>query len=190
MSNMHLFFDTETSGKLDFGKSYKFENQPWAVQIGLILSDEETIYSKMVFLIQSYGRAIQPQAYNVHKISAEMCDSNGISESTACFIFLEMLMNSDMIVCHNVDFDKNIIAHMLYNNGFAEEAEYLSKFNSFCTMKNGTDITMIRSRQGYKWPTLSELYNFLFSKELTGAHDALVDINATRECFYEMIKRR
>lgn len=40
-----------------------------------------------------------------------------------------------------------------------------------------------------KWPKLGELYRFLFNKDFEGAHDAMFDVIALKECFFEMAKR-
>ena len=45
-------------------------------------------------------------------------------------------------------------------------------------------------KSGYKWPKLTELYRFLFDKEVENAHDALGDITATMECFVELHRRK
>ncbi len=55
-----------------------------------------------------------------------------------------------------------------------------------CTMKTSTNYCKLPGKYGYKYPTLTELYMKLFGKELKDAHDALVDINATAECFWEL----
>ncbi len=41
----------------------------------------------------------------------------------------------------------------------------------------------------YKWPTLSELHIKLFGKDFENAHDALADITATADCFWELRKQ-
>ncbi len=61
----------------------------------------------------------------------------------------------------------------------------------FCTSKGCKNITKIRySASEFKQPKLSELYKFLFKKEMVDAHDALVDTKALVECFMELRKRR
>lgn len=185
---MELIFDTEASGKANFKSSYN-DKQPWICQICMILSTSDTIYTKSTFLIQSDGRKISEGAYKTHGISTEECDKYGISELTACFLFLETLIAADKIVCHNVQFDRLLAAHMLYTNDFTDEAEYLMKHKNFCTMKESTDLCKIPGNYGnYKWPKLQELHNHLFGSDFSGAHGALADTEATRRCFYEIIK--
>jgi len=184
---MELFIDTETSGKFDFKSSYKKDTQPWICQIALILSDKDYIFAQACFLIESEGRRIHKDAYDVHKITTGMCDKSGIMESTACYMFLEALHCCDVIVAHNVNFDRNMVCNLLYRNDFESEAEYLLSFDSYCTMEESTDMLKLPGKFGrYKWPKLDELYHHLFKEHIEGAHDALVDTKAMRRCYYEI----
>ena len=57
----------------------------------------------------------------------------------------------------------------------------------FCTMKSSTNLCRLPGRYGnFKWPKLTELYKFLFNEEMEGAHDAMVDVRATRKCYYRL----
>ena len=38
-------------------------------------------------------------------------------------------------------------------------------------------------------PRLEELYRKLFGRNFAGAHDAMSDIQATKECFFELKRR-
>jgi len=186
---IELFFDTETSGIANFKKSFICK-QPWVCQLGMILSSQEKEYLKADFLIRSNGRIIEDQAKKVHGITESECNRYGISEKSACFLFLEALLACDTIVCHNVQFDKLLICHMLHNNGFKAEANYLNNFKYYCTMERGTELCKIPNPNprftNYKWPSLQELYNFLFGSDFEGAHDAMADIKATKTCYYKM----
>jgi hypothetical protein len=42
---------------------------------------------------------------------------------------------------------------------------------------------------GGKWPKLIELYKFLFWKEFENTHDAMADIEATKDCFLKLCKK-
>jgi len=53
------------------------------------------------------------------------------------------------------------------------------KTTSLCKLPN-------KYGNGYKWPKLSELHNFLFNEDFADAHDALGDIRATIKCFFEL----
>ena len=59
----------------------------------------------------------------------------------------------------------------------------------FCTMRAMTNVVKIPSPRGYKWPKLSEAYRFLFNRDLEGAHDAMADVRACAEIYFEFHKR-
>ena len=104
-----------------------------------------------------------------------------------------MLINHPQIkffVGHNISFDMNILAaemHRLHIDiGFVDKP-------ALCTMHDSTNLCAIPGKYGHKWPKLEELYGFLFpEKELsvTSLHDALFDIQITRECFFELALSR
>ena len=57
-------------------------------------------------------------------------------------------------------------------------------------MKSSVHVCRIPSaRGGYKWPNLTELYNYLFQTGFPEAHDALVDVKACADCFFELKRR-
>ncbi len=56
-------------------------------------------------------------------------------------------------------------------------------------MQAGSDFCHIPGKYGYKWPKLQELYIKLFGHDFDGAHNAMSDIEATQECFWELRRR-
>ena len=64
------------------------------------------------------------------------------------------------------------------------------------TMKMGMNICKIpnlsfhtRMSQPYKYPKLDELYYKLFNKHFDNQHDAMADIQATHDCYYELKRK-
>jgi len=58
-----------------------------------------------------------------------------------------------------------------------------------CTMMKSTSFCKIPGANGRpKWPKLEELYHKLFNKSFAGAHNALADVEACAECFYELVR--
>ena len=47
----------------------------------------------------------------------------------------------------------------------------------------------IEKRYGYKRPKLQELHVKCFGEEFDGAHDALADVSATKDCFFHLVKK-
>ena len=57
-------------------------------------------------------------------------------------------------------------------------------------MKGSTDYCKLQGRGfSFKPPKLAELYKFLFDEWFEGAHDAMIDVEATMRSLLELIKR-
>ena len=185
---MELFFDTETSDMYKFKKPYSDPTQPWIVQLGFILSERDKIYQEGNLLIRADGRKIAPGAEAVHCISAEASDIGGIQQEIVLELFAHLVKQADLLVCHNTQFDTNVMLSSVSNTWDSELIERLtnSKYQ-FCTMIRGTNICKLPGRYGkYKWPKLQELHKFFFGENFKDAHDALADVRATRRCYYKM----
>lgn len=191
-----LFFDTETS---DFIKKDLPANDPkqaWVVQIGALLATPEKTIDSLNTIIQSNGRSINPYAEEVHKISVFKADEEGIPELEAAEKFGLLLRQADLVVGHNFDFDWKYAVHLLERNmddlsDEARSAFYLDLPNH-CTMKDKNVVKFcgLKNKVGRaKWPKLIELHEILFEKGFDGAHDAFADITATRDCFFELVRR-
>ena len=191
-----LFFDTETS---DFIKKDLPANDPkqaWVVQIGALLATPEKTIDSLNTIIQANGRSINHYAEEVHKISVFKADEEGIPELEAAEKFGLLLRQADLVVGHNFDFDWKYAMHLLERNmdGLSDEARsafYLDLPNH-CTMKDKNVVKFcgLKNKVGRaKWPKLIELHEILFEKGFDGAHDAFADITATRDCFFELVRR-
>lgn len=191
-----LFFDTETS---DFIKKDLPANDPkqaWVVQIGALLATPEKTIDSLNTIIQANGRSINHYAEEVHKISVFKADEEGVPELEAAEKFGLLLRQADLVVGHNFDFDWKYAMHLLERNmddlsDEARSAFYLGLPN-YCTMKDKNVVKFcgLKNKVGRaKWPKLIELHEILFGKGFDGAHDAFADITATRDCFFELIKR-
>ena len=89
-----------------------------------------------------------------------------------------------------MEFDQHIVGAELYRMNMDYDA--LMDKPSLCTMLSSTNFCAIPNPNGYddyKWPKLSELYRKLFNRDFEDAHDALADITATKECFFELKRR-
>ena len=191
MNNTYLFFDTETTG---LPKNYKVhysekDNYPFLVQLAWILYQNEKEISFSDFIIIPNGFEIPESAINIHGFSNEYCNENGYDLKKILNKFYTDFKLCDMLVAHNLEFDKNIICSELYRNNAAKHAEEIYKSKGLCTMKESIDFCKIPGKYGNKFPKLSELHTQLFSENFDNAHNALNDIRATAKCFFEMKKR-
>ncbi len=189
-----LFFDTETNG---LPQNYKLGvsatiNWPRLIQLGWIITDESgNILKRKSQLIYPQSFTIAAEVTRLTGITTETARRNGVSLTDILQEFMADVESATLLVGHNIDFDRHIIGCELYRNSLDYRA--LMDKSSVCTMVRSTDFCALpsasRYHSGYKYPTLTELYTKLFGNTFTGAHDALTDITATKDCYFELLHR-
>jgi len=187
---MYLVFDTETTG---LPKNYQaplddFSNWPRLVQLAWNLYDGEgNKWESYSYIIKPEGFVIPPEAAKIHRVTQERALAEGVSLREALEHFMSDVKKSEHLVGHNISFDESIVGSELIRGGFENPIPLASKI---CTMKKSVQVCKIDNGRGsYKWPNLSELYNCLFGKSFIDAHDALVDVEACADCFFELKRR-
>lgn len=174
---MLLFFDTETTGKADFKKPFDHPCQPRLVQLAARLYDFNSPrpLQSVALIVKPLDFTISKEVSAIHGITHEMASDLGVNPRFALDIFEDFLRRAMWVVGHNVAYD---ILVMSRERGSA------IGHRSFCTMQSSTDLCKLTGQWGkYKWPKLSEVYRFAFGRDLQNAHDALVDITATKEVY-------
>ena len=188
--NNYLFFDTETTG---VPRNYKApssdtRNWPRLVQLAWILADEEgNRIHEGNLIVKPEGFVIPTDATKIHGITTQKALAEGILLKDAISMFKADLDLANFVVGHNVDFDKKIVGAEMVRLGMSDE---LGRKKSYCTMLSTTNFCKIPGPYGYKYPKLQELYKKLFGKEFDNAHDAMSDIEATEQSFWELRKRK
>ena len=187
---IRLFFDTETTG-LPKNNGY---NRPaedldtWGtarlVQLSWILDIDRVQVGYGDLIIKPDGFLIPEEASNVHGITTERALREGVGCKQAVYHFLGAVRLADEVVGHNVEFDEHVVGSELFRYW---GKNYMAGVKHIDTMKSGNVIEYvgIPSPRGYKWPKLMELYVKLFGHEFEGAHNSMMDVTATRECFWE-----
>ena len=193
---MYLFFDTETSGLPNFKASNSDPSQPWVVQLAAVLTNElNHPLQTMSLMIRSEGLPMSPEAEATHGISVSTADTYGIMPAEALGMFINLAKKSTRIIAHNISFDMRLLKIMATRicSEAKDDIYYMDEnIPKVCTMMSTTKLCNLpypSGKAGCKWPKLEELYYFLFQRQLQGAHDALVDVNATRECYFELVRR-
>lgn len=187
----YLFFDTETTGlPINYNApSSDTNNWPRLVQLAWILTDQNgKRINKCNYIIKPDGFMIPFAASDVHGITTQRAQKEGVLSATALATFLMDFNKASYIVGHNIAFDKKIVGAELIRLGMKDTMD--SK-KCFCTMQSSIDLCKIPSYNGlgYKYPKLQELHKKLFGSEFDGAHNAMSDIEATEKCFWELRKR-
>lgn len=190
-----LFFDCETSGFIKKALSYDDPDQAWLVQIGAILGNANETFDEINYLIKSNGRKINYHAEQIHGFSVERTDAEGIEELSAAEQFGLLLNQADRIVGHNLDFDWNYVYQLMQRNieELSDDARsaFYKERACHCTMKDKRIIKFcgLKNKNGQaKRPKLIELHEILFDEGFDGEHDAIADINATKDCYFKLIE--
>ncbi len=186
-----LFFDTETTG---LPKNYKApvsdsDNWPRIIQMAWMVTDENgTVVDQYKSLIKPDGWKVPEDKFwkdNGH--SNEKNEAEGVPIALVLGAFQSDCKMSDVVVAHNLEFDKAITGAEMYrlrSMSFPEKRE-------MCTKLLSTSYCRIPAKfgSGYKWPNLTELHTKLFGKAFDSAHDAMGDVAACKDCFFELKKR-
>ncbi len=183
---MYLFFDTETTG---LPKNYKApasdtENWPRMVQIAWMLyNDSGELTDSKMFIVRPEGYTIPKEASDVHGITTERALEEGVDLTFVLNEFRKAMLDSDTLIAHNISFDEKIVGAEFIRKSIERIPNKLARID---TMTESTDYCQLPGNYGYKWPNLTELHIKLFGNAFEGAHDALADVKACADCFFEL----
>ena len=185
-----LVLDTETTGFMRKELPAHHASQPWVVQIGAQLFDDDTrrVVGEVNFIVdpRSVGGSLagNEEAGKIHGITNEMIDAYGVSYKVGIAAFNNLLKRADTIVAHNMPFDFGILCscyeRMEVNTG------PLKAPRSECTVKLTKNILKLPGKyKDFKWPNLMEAYTALVDPAgFDGAHDAMVDVRACAAVYW------
>ena len=170
-----LFIDTETTGLSATDQILQFA-AIYGIFDGKKFHEEARInqYINITTKINYFAQM-------VHWISAKHVAKYDYIE-TYIDEFLEYIDKSDHVIGHNISFDIRMLQQECQR---IDKCYNWERIKTFCTMK---DINHIKDLPK-KRPRLGLLYSHLFGKEIKNAHDAMADIQATKDCFVELAKR-
>jgi DNA polymerase-3 subunit alpha len=190
---MYLIFDTETTG---LPKKWKApitdtDNWPRCIQIAWQLHDElGELVESQDYLIKTNDFNIPYDAEQIHGISTELADKNGITLIKVLEKFNVALSKTKFVVGQNVGFDLNIMGCEFHRMGVETNLNTLPRLDT-CTEVTARLCQLPGGRGGkFKLPTLTELHKHLFNKDFSEAHNATADVEATTRCFLELIRKR
>lgn len=205
-----LIFDTETNGlpKSFNASPMDINNWPNILSIGWELWD--MFYNTSG--IFEYKRIDKQERYisfnddkykwneeteSIHGITRDYLKLHGEPGKIVCADFIEVLKLSDVIVAHNISFDKSVFIAETYRN--IPETRIINWWPrmEYCTCKNTIDLCKLpfsppKKTGVYKMPKLIELYISLFGSDKAGEykfHTAADDVRCLTDCFIELVKR-
>lgn len=171
-----LIFDTETTGFPHWKSPADDPRQPYLVQLAVVMAKGDELMVTWDTIIKC-PIDIPKEAADVHGITRERSQAEGIDLKEAISKFDRLLLTADRVVCHNVNFDIKIMSYAYCRTGIVNT---LMDFRKVCTMKTATPVLKIPSaRGGYKWPKLQETYRVLVDEAgFEAAHSADADAMA------------
>jgi DNA polymerase-3 subunit alpha len=188
---MYLIFDTETTGlpKKWNAPITDSDNWPRCVQLAWQLHDSKgALISDHSYLIKPENFNIPFESEQIHGISTELANKIGVDLDEVLNKFISDLSNAGFIIGHNVKFDLNIIGAELFR--INSDVDLLEKdILDTCTELTANICKLPGGRGGkFKFPTLIELYSFLFDESFSEAHNASADVEATARAFFELVR--
>lgn len=166
--------DTETTG-LDKTKDR-------IVQLALTKFNSKTrkiLESKVWYILPSGEWHIEESATDVHGLTDEFIRLNGVLLKEVYPEFLSFIKDCDLLTYNGNAFDWNFIQREF-------EREGLDSTISDGTHKLYDSFFIETIHNSHK---LSDVYRRYTGKELEDAHDALADVNATIEVFFNQLDR-
>lgn len=192
-----LCFDTETTGLPHKNLPKDDPRQPWPIQIALDLfntSHKESLYRVSKYVALPEGAKIEEGATKVHGISEEMiARSNPLTQNEMSDMMIECAGLADYVVGYNVPFDIGLIesaATRVYPERFDKDRTVFGRKPVVCIMRLATPICKIGPiKYGrYRWPKLEVAYELIMGTKMEGAHDAMIDVDATKELFHYFMR--
>ena len=106
---------------------------------------------------------------------------------------VKIVEDVDFVCGHNIEFDRKMVfleIDRIWKKDSEEKRAWkkLFKEKEVCTMQKSINFVAIPGRRGFKYPKLAELHQKLFGCDFDNAHNAAADIEATRNCFFELKK--
>lgn len=184
----YLFFDTETTGLPKDWKAPASDVDCWPrlVQIAWIICDEKGEESKRRnLIIRPEGFEIPKEASDVHGITTKDAYERGSILPSVLWEIWSDIFEADIVIAHNMSFDERVLGAEFIRAGYDD---VIGKAETFCTLKSTIDFVKAPPKRYGQWkfPKLIELHQKLFGVGFDGAHDALIDVQATKNCFFEL----
>lgn len=192
---MILSVDTETSGLPKKYLSVDHPEQPYLVELGAILADEENDkeIASISLLVKPDGWVIPDEAARVHGITTERATAAGVPALVALSALTHLWAQADALIAYNLPFDLRILNIAMARLGRASLLPRPAR--SVCVMEMATPVVNLPPTErmlaaGFnrpKSPTLMEAHEALFGERFDGAHGALVDARQALKLYRKLL---
>ena len=175
-----IFLDLETTGipvKYNSKKFFYFENAR-VIEIAYCITNlKGKVLCSNSYLIK--GNNITNS--HVHGITNSMVLMNGINIITGLEELIKNInkYNVTTLVCHNINFDFNVLCSEFYRHNMLLNAKRFENLKQVCTMENAGYLLKLN-----KYIKLIDLYNSLFDEKKLQTHRAMDDVRMCMKCFF------
>ncbi len=172
MTDFVVCFDTETTG-LDVQRD-------WIIQLSFVkfrAADFEEVDHRDWYIRPSGAYTIAPSAEEVHHISREMLEQEGVSLRSVYPDMMAFVEGCDLLSYNGNGFDARILYYNLQREGLTFDFEHRTFYDAYIIEVGRT------SRR------LSDVYRRYYKHDFKGAHNSLADVRATIEVFKAQCKK-
>jgi len=132
------------------------------------------------------------RAEEIHKITADIIEAEGVDTNEVLDKFLRDVLQADLIVGHNVYFDRKVVRAALLVRKRMEDLAAFDLVPAACTMLAGHSIfrfSVPGSPTRNKWPKLVELAAQVgVPVDMAATHDARYDVMLTEKCLQRIYR--
>lgn len=190
-------FDTETTGLTKFKSSYCDPGQPAPVSIGAVTMDYvtgevETFYTLIKLPDDVF---MEPKAEEIHGISREKANAEGMDQEEALAKLEGMFANSFIVSAYNINFDDIVYKAMacrLHGPRDETTSPFYAGKKKQCIMNICATRFRIPHKSGFGFQPLklNMAYKRVVGVELKDAHNALIDAQAACDIQTVLLKEQ
>jgi len=186
-----LFLDTETTGLPQWDQPSDDPAQPHVVDIACSLFNDTGLEIDRFDAIINPGVPIPAEVAQLHGITTEIAQAEGIQPRVALDAFLAMVDRASLLVGHNVSFDVRMMRIMAAR---LTGEKWDNPLPTFCTMRRTTGICKIlkarpRTQNDWKWPNLAEAHTHFFGEAHGDTHRARADVDASARIYFHLLEQ-
>jgi len=173
----------------NFSDLSKYANSRLVKISWIIQNYEEQIIKSYENVIKPDNFTIPQESYLINGINNEYALNNGIEFETVAKELKEDVKRVKFIIGHNYEFVKNILMSELHRIKIGDTINEFIDKKHFCTANGTKTILKIdNAKNGYKMPTMNELYKYCFNEDMNTGNNTLETVKNTAKCFFHIIK--
>lgn len=163
----------------------KVDNWPFAVQISwLVYKQDGSLIKQENHYISNNDFKITADALKIHGITSKFLNRHGQARDEVMQLLAkDMQLYQPLLIGHFMELDFHVICADFFRSNVENPALNLGRFCTMIATKH-----LIHHPQN-KYLRLGDLYQLLFDTPLQHQHNALYDVMATAQCFFELTER-